>query len=87
METSVQGPSTVHRAISLIAVVTVTFGIGLAAYDTVGRPASIDAHTPGAASPARPTLSGNNASVSPAPRFERSNEPAIEFDSLNAHGG
>ena len=71
-----------QRTISLLTIVTVTFGIGLAAYDAGRRPTDANAgRTPVVSTPARP------ADAPAAPRFERSNEPAVEVDLLNAHGG
>jgi hypothetical protein len=90
MQTNRQVPGNFKRVIALLAIVTVTVGIVLAAYDVTTDPAPRALPTevgpaPVDSSPAR--LIAPMRFDATTPRFERSNEPAIEVDSVNAHGG
>jgi len=90
MPTDLQNSSNFERMISLLTVLTVTVGIGLAAYDvgTGSRQMPVSAEenagrTPVVA-PALPAAPTTEAT----PHFERSDDEfAIEMDTLNAYGG
>jgi hypothetical protein len=73
---------TAARSLALFAVLGFTALVGLAALEPAAG---------SGAAPARPAEASNDATPlrtdAATPRFERSNEPAIEADPANAHGG
>jgi hypothetical protein len=94
MQIDLQGASNARRTISLLATLTVTAGIALAAYDAGRRPLPAEASAAqGSVTSSLPRPAGAKSdpalvrSESTTPRFERSSEPAIELDTVNAHGG
>jgi hypothetical protein len=94
MQTDLQHSSSARRTISLLAIVTATAGIALATFDAGRRPLPAEAsagQSPVTSSLAVPAEANNDPSLvrsdTTTPRFERSNDPAIVVDTVNAHGG
>jgi hypothetical protein len=83
-------PAQAARALVLLAALGFTALVGLAAFETELPADGPAAPLAAAASPARPAESTDGSRVLGdvlTPRFERSDEPAIEMSEYNAHGG